>query len=659
MSAENHLDGHFDYNRAFDRNIGWLTEWEQQILRAKRIAISGLGGVGGIHLITMARLGVQNFNISDPDSFELINFNRQIGAYVSTLGKPKAEIFAQFARDINPDADIRIIPGGITEENLDEFLKDADLYIDGLDFYVLKIRQKIFRRCHELGIPAVTAAPLGTGVAYLTFLPGHMSFDEYFGFKDGDHDQNQIKFLAGLNPLAGQRAYLVDPSRFNLKENRGPSTIMACNLCAGVAGTIALKILLNRKGILAAPWYLSFDPFLNKFSKGYLRGGSQNWLIGLCVRIISAVLLKGKKISVPSIKVDHPDNDLEKILECAKWTPSGDNSQPWYFDIKSDFEVDFHMENEGSIYDYAGIPSVMTVGFFVETFRIAASNYGYETQWSFDQSSPSHHIARLKIIKSNGLPKDGLFPFIKIRSTVRYPYTIRPLTEKDKKALESSVGDEFKIRWFESFSDRMTMTEISSLGTFIRFSIPEGFKTHSHIVDYENKFSVDKIPIEAIGVTYPTQWLMKFQLKNWGRMNFMNRFMATAILAQFEISYLPGLFCAAHYLITWKNPKEKYSPADLVRAGQATQKFWLTATKLGLAMQPNIAPVALSYYHKHNIAFTSDKSIIRKTDKLKKSIELFAPVDDIVFMGRVGFPFSTLMTTRSVRKSLTELITKR
>ena len=47
----------FDYHRAFSRNIGWVTRAEQDLLRKKRVAIAGMGGVGGIHLLTLARLG--------------------------------------------------------------------------------------------------------------------------------------------------------------------------------------------------------------------------------------------------------------------------------------------------------------------------------------------------------------------------------------------------------------------------------------------------------------------------------------------------------------------------------------------------------------------------------------------------------------------------
>ena len=60
----------FDYHAAFSRNIGWVTETEQALLRTRRIAIAGLGGVGGSHLLTLTRLGIGRFNIADLDTFD-------------------------------------------------------------------------------------------------------------------------------------------------------------------------------------------------------------------------------------------------------------------------------------------------------------------------------------------------------------------------------------------------------------------------------------------------------------------------------------------------------------------------------------------------------------------------------------------------------------
>src|SRR5690554_4953418 len=107
-----------EYRTAISRNIGWITEEEQSNLKHKRVAIAGMGGVGGSHLLTLTRLGVGNFHIADFDVFELANFNRQVGATVSHLGRSKVDVLAEMALDINPELDLKRFPEGVTEDNL-------------------------------------------------------------------------------------------------------------------------------------------------------------------------------------------------------------------------------------------------------------------------------------------------------------------------------------------------------------------------------------------------------------------------------------------------------------------------------------------------------------------------------------------------------------
>lgn len=646
----------FDYNTAFNRNIGWTTVWEQQILRSKRVAIAGMGGVGGIHLLTLARLGIQNFHIADLDNFELVNFNRQIGASLSTLKKPKTETLSSLAQDINPNIQIRCFSQGVTEHNLDDFLKDIDLYIDGLDFFVLEIRQKIFQRCHELKIPVVTAAPLGMGVAYQIFMPNGMTFDDYYNFDPETPEQNQIKFLIGINPCAGHRFYIVDFSAINFKEKSGPSTIMACNLCAGVAATAALKILLNRGQILAAPWIHYFDTYRNLYKKIYTPGGNQNILQKIRIWIAHKKLSAFNQIQ--NLKEPHfiAKNDLEAILDYARWTPSGDNSQSWQFEIQNANEFIFHFHNEDSLYDFAGKPSIMTMGFFIESFQIAASHFGYRSDWTYESVGPKTHKIYFKITKDDSINENLLFPFLKIRSVDRYSYKTFGLTQKQKIILEKSIGEQFKIHWFESFSDRYRVTKLNAIATHIRLSIPETYLTHKKMMDFENDFSQDKVPVKASGVSPLTQKLLKFGIQNWKRIDFMNTFLGATMVSQLEMDFLPGINCAAHYIIEWKNSEDVNNIQSLLSAGQSLQRFWLQLTQLGLAMQPAVATIAFAYYGKNKIFFTKNLSMQKQALKLCQQIDHIVDVNKIVFMGRVGVPKTTLQQPRSTRKDLSEII---
>ncbi len=235
----------FDYDKAFSRNIGWIGETEQSTLRRKRVAIAGMG----------------------------------------SIGRAKVEVLAGMASDINPEVDLKLFSQGVDADNLDDFFRDVDLYVDGLDFFAFEAREKVFAHCAALGIPAVTVAPLGISAALLNFLPGRMTFEEYFQI-DGHHElEKAVRFLVGLAPALLHRHYLADKSRVNLQEKRGPSTIMACQLCAGVAASEAFKILLERGKVWAAPHGIQYDGYRNKFAHTWRPGGNLNPINRLAITI--------------------------------------------------------------------------------------------------------------------------------------------------------------------------------------------------------------------------------------------------------------------------------------------------------------------------------------------------------------------------------------
>lgn len=267
---------HWDYERAFCRNLGIINEHEQQHLRASRVAIVGMGGVGGVHLMTLARLGIERFTIADLDTFELANFNRQYGAKVDAIGRPKVEVMADEVRRINPDIQLRVLPKGVTDDNIELFLDGVDLLIDGIDYFAIDMRRKLYRAAAKRNIPAIMAGPVGCSAAWLVFSRDGMPFDRYFDLHDGQSEMEQLAaFTVGLAPAALQFPY-VDISRVNIAEQYGPSVGLACQLCAGVAGAEALKLLLARGTVRSVPNYAQFDAYRGKFRRGRLWGGNRH-----------------------------------------------------------------------------------------------------------------------------------------------------------------------------------------------------------------------------------------------------------------------------------------------------------------------------------------------------------------------------------------------
>jgi molybdopterin/thiamine biosynthesis adenylyltransferase len=226
--------------------------------------------------LTLARLGIGAFHLADFDRFSLANFNRQAGAMTSTIGRPKLDVLAELAAEINPGVELKLFPSGVSQDNLDEFLTNIDLYVDGLDFFAFSARCATFAACARLGVPAITSAPIGMGVAHLNFLPGCMTFDEYFRLEGCPEPEQALRFLVGLAPAMLHRGYLIDRSSVNFAARRGPSTAMACQLCSGVAATEALKILLRRGKIIAAPRGMHFDAYRGKLATTWRPGGNGN-----------------------------------------------------------------------------------------------------------------------------------------------------------------------------------------------------------------------------------------------------------------------------------------------------------------------------------------------------------------------------------------------
>jgi molybdopterin/thiamine biosynthesis adenylyltransferase len=281
----------FNYSQAFRRNLGWITEAEQLRLRYATVAIGGMGGVGGHYLFALARLGVGKFRIADYDHFGLANFNRQAGATLATVNLSKCDTMAAMAQAINPTAKIEIYGQGLSDNVLNDFFEGVDIYIDGLDFFAFDIREKTFAACAELRIPAITAAPLGMGVAWLCFMPGEMDFKTYFRWKNHHNSEKALLFLAGLAPSLMHR-YLADPRQVNFEKGAGPSTAMACYLCAGIAATEAIKVLLGRGKLTYAPHGLHFDAYLGKFKRTWLPMGNTNPI----QKIMRAVLSSWERV---------------------------------------------------------------------------------------------------------------------------------------------------------------------------------------------------------------------------------------------------------------------------------------------------------------------------------------------------------------------------
>ena len=266
----------WSYDEAFSRNLGLISPTEQQTLRSRRVAVAGLGGVGGVDLVALARLGIGSFSIADPDIFEARNTNRQYGATRSAEGRYKAEVMRDIVRDINPEADIRVFKEPLGPQNAADFLEGADVLVDGIDAFEIDLRRVLFREARERRIHALGAGPVGFSTVWVIFGPNSMTFDRYFDLSDAmDPVEKFVAYVAGMAPTSLQRRYM-DLAYLDVKNRTGPSAGLACHLASGVVAAEVLKILLGRGRLYTAPYYHQFDAYLGRFVRKRLVGGNRH-----------------------------------------------------------------------------------------------------------------------------------------------------------------------------------------------------------------------------------------------------------------------------------------------------------------------------------------------------------------------------------------------
>ena len=143
----------------FVRNEMLLGPAAMEKLAGSHVCVVGLGGVGSWAAETLARAGVGELTLIDQDVYGESNINRQLGAVMSTVGRPKAEVMAARALDVNPDCRVHPIVGRYDRGDSERFWGRYDLVADCIDLVSCKV--DLICQALERGIPIVSA--LGTG----------------------------------------------------------------------------------------------------------------------------------------------------------------------------------------------------------------------------------------------------------------------------------------------------------------------------------------------------------------------------------------------------------------------------------------------------------------------------------------------------------------
>lgn len=350
---------------------------------------------------------------------------------------------------------------------------------------------------------------------------------------------------------------------------------------------------------------------------------------------------------------------LLQILERARWAPSGDNTQPWRFELAAPDHVVVHASDTraDTVYDLDGHPSQISVGALLETISIAASVHGLRADARRRPDSPDQQpLFDVRLSADASVVPSALVDAITRRSVQRRPMSTRPLRDDEKRALEAAVGPAYTLSWIEGFGPKLKTARLMYDNARLRLTMPEAYQVHARIIEWNARTSRDRVPDQALGVDPGTLKLMKWAMVSWGRLSTMNRLMGTWA-PRLQMDLVPGLACAAHFVL--KATRAPQGIDDYVDAGRAVQRLWLTLTHLGLAMQPEMTPLIFSKYVLERREFTQTPGLFAAAARLRERAQelIYDGPGTPVYMGRLGA--GPMPKARSERRPLEELLIRR
>ena len=348
---------------------------------------------------------------------------------------------------------------------------------------------------------------------------------------------------------------------------------------------------------------------------------------------------------------------VEQILDLARWAPSGDNSQPWRFEVLSDRDVAVHAfdTRRHCVYDLEGHASQFAVGAMLETMRIAASVHARSLTFARRASSPEEApIFDVRLDPSPGLAADPLHAVVPERSVQRKPLSTRPIDAASKQRLAEALGPRHSVLWFETRAARLRLARLAAHSAKIRLTIPEAYAVHREIIEWNARYSDDRVPDQALGADALTLRSMRWALASWKRVQLMNRWFGGTVAPRLQLELVPGVRCAAHFAILAQ--QEPSTMMERLAAGAAVQRFWLTATALGLQLQPQYTPLVFADYARRGVDFTQVPAARKRAASVARRLAaLLWPErpECAVFLGRIGH--GPAPTARSLRLSLERL----
>ncbi len=256
------------YKSLTDRNLGILMEEEQDKIKNTKVAVAGLGGIGGPVCEILVRTGVENLNILDNGTYEPTNRNRQIFSFTDTNNKNKTDVTEEYLLKINPDTRIKKFLF-LDENNINDFIRGVDIVVLAIDDLIPILL--LSRKTHKLNITLIEAWAFLYGNVRV-FNANTPSLEEVYKFPTMGKPiseitaEEQSKLLVDsiyqtINSMNGLFSEYPKRVFTRMNEKKEGSTVAPFVWLSCIMITIEiLKIILNKGKLALAPNFVTFDP---------------------------------------------------------------------------------------------------------------------------------------------------------------------------------------------------------------------------------------------------------------------------------------------------------------------------------------------------------------------------------------------------------------
>lgn len=330
--------------------------------------------------------------------------------------------------------------------------------------------------------------------------------------------------------------------------------------------------------------------------------------------------------------------EIERILEAGNSAPSGENCQPWHFVVHgSSIEVHLLPERDQSAYSWGQRASYLANGAAIENMVIAASAEQFRADVKyFPSAHDPHHVATITLVFDRAVNLDSLAPYIAKRITNRKKYKTTPLTDHERETLRRAAteGGDNHFSLVEGREDIKILARVGSTNEEVMLAnkaLHQFFFSHVSWTKEEDDKKKVGFYIKTLELPPPAEFMFK-RFKNWSTMRLFNVFRFNRVVAvqngttNATATAIGAVLCSG------------CGPSDFVTAGRTVERIWLSATSLGLSMQPLVGTLFFYLrlrFESGNFFSKKERILIENAYTVAEKI-LRADQKHIAFMFRIG-----------------------